>query len=94
MVSRTGLKNQLVKMRVIALDCLNLFMHATKIIQAAKYMIMTVTCLIERRQNSLVYLHEIGQFTKIFHEKDSFTFSQIRHIPLRSCKTFIICTPN
>lgn len=45
-----GLKNQRVKMCAIALNCLNLFMHATKIIQAAKYMIMAVACLIERTQ--------------------------------------------
>lgn len=58
-------------MCAIALNCLSLLMHATQITQAAKYTIMTVTCLIERRQNSLVYLHEIGhknlQLERFFH---------------------------
>lgn len=50
-VCYTGFKDQRVKMCVIALNCLNVFMHVTKIIQAAKYMIMT--CLIERIQLSI-----------------------------------------
>lgn len=50
----------------IAPNCLNLFMHASKTIQAAKYMIMTVAGLIERVQDSVVQSHEMA------HEKSSF----------------------
>lgn len=54
----------------IAPNCLSLFMHARKTIQAAKYMIMTVAGLIERVQDSVVQSHEIARekssFRKIF----------------------------
>lgn len=75
-----------VKTCAIAPNCLNLFMHASKTIQAAKYMIMTVAGLIERVQDSVVRSHEIAR------EKSSFRkiFVVVVHVfsffPVRSCE--------
>ena len=66
-VNHSGLKNKHLKMCPIAVNCFNLFMHAAKTIQAASYKIMTVSCLIKRIQNSIVHLHEIGLFAKMFN---------------------------
>lgn len=43
------------RMHVNPMNCLNLFMRVAKIIQAAKYMIITLSCLNDRIQYSLVY---------------------------------------
>jgi len=93
MVSHAGRKNQRVKICLIAANCLNVFMHATKITQAAKCIIMPVTCLIERIQNSVVLC--VWQLTKIFNSTYCLfhIVSNKAHFPYNVSEIFIISTP-
>lgn len=62
-------------------------MHASKTIQAAKYMIMTVAGLIERVQDSVVRSHEIAREKSSFREIFVVVVVHIfSFFPVRSCE--------